>query len=344
MNLDHIGRHGRPSLMDPYPLPFAPQQLVHERGIPAFGMYRGTIPDLSWRALKAPLGKQLTRQLHHKRWQYAAISHADFFIGVAVIDTGWCGSAFAYLFDRKRGEVIAAFSDNGLPRLSTQIEDRSFGDATFRRGNACIAFRRAGQRLELTINTAALTLAAHISLPPEHAVMAAIAPANWLAHATHKSSALAISGFAECSGRHLDLKDACASLDASNGLLARETSWRWASAHSPQLGFNLQQGYMGDAENAVWLDGVPHRVGAAQFRFDAANPLAPWHISTDDGAVALTFTPEGLRRDDKNLLIASSRYVQPIGTFSGQLIHPHTAEHYPVTALPGVTEDHHSRW
>lgn len=330
--------------MDPYPLPYAPPCLVHERGIPAFGMYRGMVRQLSWRALKTPLLKQLTRQLHHKRWQYAAISHFDFFIGVAVVDTGWCGSAFAYLFDRRRKTVTAAFSANGLPMLSTRIEDRCFGDATFRHGSDCIAFRQADQRLELTVNTAQLRLAAHIALPRPDSVMAAIAPGNWLAHATHKSTALSVSGFADCDSGHLDLAQSCASLDASNGLLARETDWRWASAHDHQLGFNLQHGYMGDAENAVWLDGVPHRVGAARFRFDPAQPLAPWEIDTEDGLVALTFTPEGLRRDNKNLLIAASRYIQPVGTFSGRIIHPQTGMAYPVAALTGVTEDHYSRW
>ncbi|MFC3532139.1 DUF2804 domain-containing protein [Vogesella facilis] len=330
--------------MEPSLLPAAPPRLVHERGIPAFGMYRGIVPELSWQALPLPLGRRLTRRLHHKRWQYAAFAHADFFIGVAVVDVGWAGSAFAYLFDRRRGRLLAAFDATGLPLLSTRLEDRAFGDATFRRGSECIAFRHADSRLELTINTRELKLAAHIALPAADSVLAAIAPANWQAHATHKSGALSCSGFAEAGGERFVL-DAChASLDASNGLLARDTDWRWASAHAGPLGFNLQAGYMGDAENAIWLDGVPWRVGAVQFEFDAANPLAPWHIHSDDGAVELLFTPEGARSGDKNLLLAASRYIQPVGRFDGRLIHPHSGVAYPVQALAGVTEDHHSRW
>ncbi|SCK11884.1 DUF2804 domain-containing protein [Vogesella sp. LIG4] len=330
--------------MAPAPLPAAPSQLVHERGLPAFGMYRGIVPALSWHALAMPPLRRLTRRLHHKRWQYAAFAHADFFIGVAVVDVGWAGSAFAYLFDRRQGRLLADFDATGAPLLHTRLENRTFGDATFRRGSDCIAFRHAGSRLELTINTTPLRLAAHITLPAADSVLAAIAPANWQAHATHKSGALACSGFAECNGERLALDGCQVSLDASNGLLARDTSWRWASAHAGPLGFNLQAGYMGDAENAIWLEGVPWRVGAAQFEFDAANPLAPWRIHTDDGAVALTFTPEGARSGDKNLLIASSRYIQPVGRFDGWLRHPHSGVLYPVEALAGVTEDHHSRW
>ncbi|WP_174875032.1 DUF2804 domain-containing protein [Vogesella oryzae] len=327
--------------MAPSLLPAAPPRLVHERGIPAFGMYRGIVPELSWRALP---GRRLLRKLHHKRWQYAAFAHADFLIGVAVVDVGWAGSAFAYLFDRRRGLLAANFDATGLPLLSTRVENRAFGDATFRRGSDCIAFRHAGNRLELTVNTDELKLAAHIAQPAADTVLAAIAPANWLAHATHKSGALHCSGFAECGGERFNLADCHASLDASNGLLARDTRWHWASAHAGQLGFNLQAGYMGDAENAIWLDGVPWRVGAAEFEFDAANPLAPWQIRSSDGAVELCFTPEGARSGDKNLLLAASRYIQPVGRFDGRLIHPLTGVAYPVNALAGVTEDHHSRW
>lgn len=336
--------HSVPVAMEPTLLPAAPPRLVHERGVPAFGMYRGIVPQLCWRSLPLPLLSRLTRKLHHKRWQYAAFAHDDFLIGVAVVDVGWAGSAFAYLFDRRQQCLLAEVDFTGAPLLHCRVDNQAFGDATFRRGSDCIAFRHAGTRLELTINTRPLQLAAHITLPAANSVLAAIAPANWQAHATHKSGALTCSGYAECNGRRLPL-DAChTSLDASNGLLARDTSWRWASAHAGPLGFNLQAGYMGDAENAVWLEGVPWRVGAAQFEFDAAKPLAPWHIHTDDGCVALTFTPEGARHGDKNLLLASSRYVQPVGRFDGHLVHPSNGVVYPVQALAGVTEDHHSRW
>ncbi len=325
-------------------LPPAPARLVHERGIPAFGTYQGIVKQLGWQALRMPPLRQLLRPLHHKRWQYAALAHEHYFIGVAVVDVGWISSAFAYLFDRRQRTLLASFSADGLPLLATRMENRAFGDATFQRGKQRIAFRRADNRLELTINTDALKLAAHIALPDPAQTLAVIAPANWQAHATHKSSALAVSGFAECASQRFSLDGAVASLDASNGLLARETSWRWASAHSPTLGFNLQAGYMGDAENAIWLDGELLAVGPAHFCYDAANPLAPWRIHTEDGTVDLQFYPEGARGENKDLFIAASRYIQPIGTFEGTLIHPDSGRAYPVSQLVGVTEDHYAKW
>ncbi|MCP9759954.1 DUF2804 domain-containing protein [Aquitalea sp. S1-19] len=330
--------------MDPSPLLPAPSRLVHERGIPAFGMYQGTVGMLSWQPLTLAPWHRLTRKLHHKRWQYAAFAHDNYFIGVAVVDLGWCSTAFAYLFDRQKREVTASFSADGLPGLSAKIEDRAFGHARFCAGGGKLVFTREAGRMLLEVRTPALRIAAHITLAPEVPTLCAIAPANHLAHSTHKTGGLSVSGYADTNGSRYSLDGAIASLDASNGLLARHTAWRWASAHNHELGFNLQDGYMGDAENAIWLHGKLLRVGKVRFDYSPADPMAPWHIHSDDGLVDLRFTPEGIRSENKNLLIAASRYVQPIGTFSGVLLDPASGARHIVSALTGVTEDHASRW
>ncbi len=105
---------------------------------------------------------------------------------------------------------------------------------------------------------------------------------------------------------------------------------------------NLSDGFMGISENVVWADGELYPVGAARFEFDADDPERPWQVKTTDGAVDLTFTPEGFRRQDKNLGLALSRYVQPFGVFRGTLRLGGVARQ--VTDLPGVTEDHVARW
>ncbi|NOZ15501.1 MAG: DUF2804 domain-containing protein [Betaproteobacteria bacterium] len=325
-------------------LPAAPSHLVLEHGLPAFGMYEGIVEQLDWQPLQTTLYQRLTRKLHHKRWQYAAIAHPDYFIGAAIVDVGWTGTAFAYLFDRQRREVVGATSANGLPGLSAKVEDRAFGHASFTAGRCRMAFQRKGDRLTLTIQSPKLRLAADIELAGMPPVLASIAPANWLAHSTHKSGGLQVSGTADCPDKRYGLDGAVASLDYSNGLLARETHWRWASAHSRDMGFNLQQGYIADAENAVWLHGKLIRVGAVEFDFDAKQPLQPWHVRSANRLVDLTFTPEGARSENKNLLIAASRYIQPIGHFDGEIVDPDTGIRHAVQGLPGVTEDHTSRW
>ncbi len=144
-------------------------------------------------------------------------------------------------------------------------------------------------------------------------------------------------------GARYELDGHTGALDHTSGLLARETRWHWASAAGPRLGFNFVEGFNGPVENVVWLDGRIHPVGPVAFEFDRARTNLPWRIRSPDGAVDLTFTPEAERRQNKNLVLAVSRYVQPIGTFRGTLRLPGTAE-VKVDDLAGVTEDHLARW
>ncbi|WP_434632218.1 DUF2804 domain-containing protein [Chromobacterium sp. CV08] len=325
-------------------LPPAPLRLTTAAGAAAFGAYQGIVPEADWRALALTPLQRLTRRLHHKRWQYVAIAAADFLIGAAAVDVGWNGTAFAYLFDRRAGRVAAAASANGMPGFGVSVAEQAFGDARFRFGGVDLRFARGGDALRLTLTSRELQLDATMDLAAMPPVLAAIAPANYLAHSTHKSGGLPVRGEARCAAGRFDLAGAVASLDHSNGLLARETRWLWASAHGRGLGFNLQQGYMGDAENAVWLDGRLFAVGPVVFDYDAGAPLKPWRIRSADGLVDLVFTPEGARREDKNLIVAASRYVQPIGRFDGALTDPADGARHRVEALAGVAEDHLSRW
>lgn len=94
----------------------------------------------------------------------------------------------------------------------------------------------------------------------------------------------------------------------------------------------------------LWLDGQPIALAAAHFQFDAAQPMSPWRVHTDDALLDLVFTPEGARAEDRNLGVAASHYVQPIGSFSGRVRASAMSPWRQVEGLVGVTEDHRSRW
>jgi hypothetical protein len=292
--------------------------------------------------------------LHHKRWIYLGLGDERLFIGLAVVDLGWTATAFAYLFDRLEGRLRVDWSQDGLPGLQAQVPDAPFaaGSVTRFRGlRARITLsRNAGQTVHIQLETPQLELDAQLDLTNMAPPLLAVGPIadGGVAHATQKTSALPLRGqvrLRDAAGHEdLSLDHAWGALDASNGLLARHTAWRWASAHGPELGFNLQQGYFAEQENALWLDGELIPLGAALFSADAARPLQPWRVSTDDDLLDLQFKPEGLRQDARNLGFAASHYVQPIGHFSGWVRATPDAPKRTVNRLLGVTEDHRSMW
>lgn len=335
----------------------APNVVVRD-GKPLQGRYAGRIDRIDWAALKGPHARSwLWRTLHHKRWQYVGLGNEEVFVGVAIVDLGWMCTAFAYAFDRIRHQVVANWRQDGLRGLQGGVADAPvhgakawfkgpFARLRLAHGTAAEDGEAAGgDNLELSVRTRAMKVQVDIALDRAAPFLLGMGPvAGGVAHATQKSSALPVSGWLNVRGRRFDLSDAVACLDSSNGLLARDTEWRWASAHRADVGFNVQQGYFGGNENALWLDGRLIPLAAARFDFDPLQPMAPWKVRTEDGLLDLVFTPEGARREDRDVWIASSRYVQPVGTFSGWVKASPDASRREVRDLLGVTEDHRSRW
>lgn len=328
----------------------APAGVLLADGSPAFGGYAGNIGAVEWNGLSGAFKRSsLWQRLHHKRWQYVGIAGAECFIGLAIVDAGWAASAFAYLFDREQRRVLVDFSAMGIPGVSVKVNQHG-GAGAFARfkgpgGEIMLARPPGSTAFALKLDIRGLRIDAELDAAPAAPTLSAVIPIqNGVANCTQKSACLRVSGLAECLDKRFDLHGYSASLDYTNGLLARHTAWRWASAHCPQLGFNLQSGFNGAHENILWLNGRMVPLGAAQFDFDPKRPMQPWHVATDDGLLDLTFEPHGARRENKNLLIAASDYIQPIGVFSGQVRASRHDAPTIVTNLLGVTEDHRARW
>ena len=327
-----------------------PHSVLDAQGQVNFGKFSGAIADIDWSGLAAPYQRStLWRAVHHKQWQYVALATVDLFCGIAIVDVGWTNTAFAYVFDRKEKKLIASFSQDGLPGLTARIQSRpALGAASyFHFLQNRIDFNGASTTAPSQLDLACGDFSIHAQMHAQQAAPALTAIGTVVGgtvHATVKSAGMPMTGEVQVAGRRYSLDGGVASTDHSNGFLARETDWRWASAHGLDVGFNLQSGYFGNNENALWLDGKLISLSSARFDFDPANPLASWHITTDDGLLNVIFQPEGYRREDKNLLIAASRYLQPIGTFSGWVKEHQNAEPRQITHLVGVTEDHFSRW
>src|SRR4051812_31472945 len=130
---------------------------------------------------------------------------------------------------------------------------------------------------------------------------------------TRKRAGVGAHGTVELHGarREVALR---AVVDESAGYHARHTAWRWAAGvgtaeSGAAVAWNLVDGvHDGEpSERAVWIDGVPHPVGPAEFAAD---------LSRVGG---LAFSAEAVRARRENLIVVASDYEAPFGTFSGIL-------------------------
>ncbi|XYJ12233.1 DUF2804 domain-containing protein [Telluria sp. B2] len=326
-------------------LPSAPRQVVDAGGRPLFGRYRGLTGAPAWADLAPPHARgALWRRLHHKRWHFVSLVTDELFVGLTVIDIGWSNSCFAYAFDRARGEIVEAFSPVGLPGMTAFVGATVGEGAWFAMPGRRIAIEPdgdGGHRLRLRAGR--FRIEADYGGAGAGPCLLAVGPVKdgGAVHTTQKSPGLALAGWAEAGGRRYRLDGGMASFDYSNGLLGRRTGWRWISAQTRALGINLQSGYFGDAENALWIDGELVPLGPVRIALDAAGA---WDMDTGDGLLALRFRPEGTRRDDKNLLLAGSRLTQHVGRFDGWVKAAPGAPARAISGLTGLAEDYSARW
>jgi hypothetical protein len=132
-------------------------------------------------------------------------------------------------------------------------------------------------------------------------------------------------------GREVELRGV---VDESAGYHARRTSWWWSCgvgvlASGPAVAWNLVDG-VHDApvgsERTVWVDGVPREVGPVAF--DGLR-----------GVGGLRFSAVATRARRERMLLVSSDYEAPFGTFTGVV--PEVGE---LSSGWGVMERHDARW
>lgn len=329
----------------------APPRLVGDDGVPAFGSFLGAIADASFGRLGGAYQRTfLERKLVEKRWQYLHVATPGMMLSAAIVDTGYLASGFCAVFDRGARRLLID-ENEVLPPLCVSIGDepgaglsaRLVGPGVNARiehsaGRVLFSARwgRASVELSLDARKAPPALSAVARLPE---------PGRF--DFTQKRVGLPAEGEVRAGNATFLVQGELAGLDYTHGYLSRETAWRWAFASGRAggraVGLNLSEGFLGAAENAVWVDGAPCPAGPVRFVFDAAAPLSPWRIASDDGGVELTFQPEGLRAQAIDLKLVMSRYAQPFGAFSGHVTSA-AGERVAIDALPGVTEDHAARW
>lgn len=346
-------------------LPAAPSQVADAEGYPRFGTYAGSLRTADLSALRGPYQLPLpARLLKQKKWVYALIATPRVVVLCAVIDLRYTRSAFCTVVDLVARRALFDQSFLNLPGPQVSIADHP--------GEGCAArFRTLGARLELrrpagqadfelevgvsrarTLPVPGLSLRARLT-PTGAPPITVIAPVaeDGVVNVTQKTVNLAVSGELEVSGRHFPLDTGLAGMDFTHGYLARRTAWRWAFgcgrlADGRRLSFNLVEGFNEASEktneNALWLGERLLPLGRARFTFNKADPLDPWTVTTADGVLSLSFKPIHAHRELRDYKLVRSRFVQPVGLFSGEAVVE--GEKVAFAAVPGVTEDQDVLW
>jgi hypothetical protein len=353
----------------------SPPEVPGPDGVPPFGAYAGELGPVDLDLLAPPHALPAwARRLRRKRWHYALYTTPEVIAVMAIAEMGYAANAFFTAVDLRDKQPLIDATFLGLPAPLTNVSDAMARglSARFRVPGARFRFARAldSDRYRHSVEISALRRprAGRVKLEGEALVTGAPPPLVLVApvpgggtggvlgregvNVTLKSVGLLASGRIEIGRRRYSLDGGVVGLDTTHGFLARHTRWRWAMGcgrleDGTPLGFNLVAGFNEVAEgtageNVLFLGASLEPVGSAVFRFNAADPLDLWRIETSDGAVQLTFRPLHAHRDVRNLGLLRSRFLQPLGFFSGRL--QFRSRNLVLDELPGVTEDQDMLW
>jgi hypothetical protein len=253
-----------------------------------------------------------------KRWRYVAVFGDALMACAARVHVGPATQSFWALYLREPGEL--------RERTHTL------------RGRGRVALPAGGLRVADTGVLMALELR-------EAAPVAARCRNDGGEVWTRKQAGVQASGTLTLDGGAARTVSALAVIDDTAGYHPRHTEWWWsagvgrAPAGNP-LAWNLVSGINdppSGSERAVWVGSEAYECGPVAFSAD---------LSRIDGAggAQLRFSAVAQRSHKDNLLLVSSEYRAPFGTFSGTL--PGAAGGAPLELAHGlgVVEHHRARW
>lgn len=343
-----------------------PSRMVEDGKVTQWGLFQAPFRDIDLEGLEIrvkgmPVPRFL-RRFRLKEWQHVAIAGRDVMMGVALVDAHYMGNSFCWVADRVTGTFVEhsreapstcvrtarTLWNDGCRFKSGRYEARIDNQLEQGRHRVHVEIAAAGARPGIE---AEYELSEDLATFQPLECVLPVAPGRPLY--THKA-ACPVSGWIRVGEKRYDLDPArdAALLDVQKTYYPYKTFWKWATfagraADGRLVALNLCQNLITDDEafneNVLWVAGRMSPLGAARFEMDPADTLRPWRITTTDGRVDLTFTPQGRRVGRINTGVLLSDYQQPYGTFAGIMVLD-DGTRFEVQGFPGVVEDHKARF
>jgi hypothetical protein len=321
------------------PLPDLPARLDD----PATGLLHGCFAG-RFQADPLALGPRAGRA---RRWRYAAAGGDAASVGAAIVHLGAVGVTFAWA---QVGPHTYTWERRALLTRGIAVDRGLDGTASARLTGARLQLDAdGGLRLDVPIREGRRLTAAIRTVTDVTPAVAVIGTPEGGWNATQKAAGYPVEGWVRLDrDERVDLgAGASGWRDATSGRQDRRTEWRWAcgggvAVDGRRVGLTTSTGWQPQAwEDVIWWEGTPHRLEVTRLApQDEWEPTGDWVVGGPGWE--LWFEPVGVRAKDERIGPLISRYVQPIGAFTGTLLDPSGA---PVEVrLHGVTEDHLAVW
>lgn len=333
-----------------------PVNLYNEDGSVNYGWSRKPVYNLNFEKARFMKLKALQR-FRTKKWDYYYIFTDEYFFSITLADLGYAGMAFAYIYDYADNNIIESTIMVPFASGFVMAPDSNNGRTSLENKSIRVVFDVDENARHIVLNYPGFNggegLEVDVLLQDkglESICVATPIEGNKMNY-TRKICCMGAKGHIRRGNniKELNPERDLGGLDWSRGFLATTTFWNWCCSSAYQdghkIGLNLCFGLNDtrDTENAFFIDNRCYKVDAVKFDYDEKNRMNEWHITSSDGRVDLTFTPEKERIAKTDVKIVKSEVHQMFGRYSGHLVMDNSLT-FKVDNIRGAIEDHHATW
>ncbi len=307
-----------------------------------FGVYKGLPTNTNTLYWDNPKGFLSPRRWKRKAWFFVGAYSPNIIVGFAIVDAGYIGKAFCYVYFPKTGQFLDEGKDK--PFAFANDFEANF-DSPWQLGNYEI--KTIGKQLIFTYKGSKFNL--QLDCQQSHDGLSFICPSkgsNRPFHFTYKNLLLPTAIVLEQKGKKQFFDNIFAAIDYSKGYPPKRTYWNWASfvgqtKKGLAVGINLVHLFNDDMENIVLFDKQYFLLGAVEFIYQTVPRLSEWKVRSLDGSLELVLQPKGLREENINIKILQSKFVQFFGKITGKI---KIKEQWHSLEGFGVMEEHKAVW
>lgn len=315
---------------------------ISKNKVQKYGVYNNVVPDTSTNAWDGAKGWRSPRRWQRKSWIFVGAYSPDIVVGFAIVDAGFIGKAFCYIYFPKTGRLI----EDGLDRpfafpanFEAGLEDHwSLGAYQIFTQNGQMHFEFKGKKFQICLQCEQTPHGLSFLCPSEGAKRPF--------HYTYKNLLLPTTIQFTEKGQLQQFENLYSCIDYSKGYPPKHTQWNWTSflgsmEDGSPVGINVVDQFNQNMENAVWIGTERILIGPVRYQYDQPLEKSRWKVEAIDGNLELWMAPQGSRKENINVKVLKSKFTQVFGPIEGRILHQNQ---WKKLKGYGVMEEHEAIW
>ena len=327
-----------------------------ENQFPKYGIFKEEIENINYKdyLLLSPLGSKLNlikKYFAYNQFQYLGGVSEDLIFGVAIADLKLISNAFYYVYLPKQKKILSNSIKSPFSIGTEFTNQPEKGEVKFNFLGTKVKMIQETNLKKLELKNKNINMQIQfIEKGIDIIRICTKAGANGWVYVRKNAGTKVIGKIeSEFGSFNLDQLNLFGHNDFSMGYMRKETFWNWTcftgQIHKKDvIGVNLSAGVNETefSENSIWLNGKLFPLPQVSFTYNKLNLMEKWVIKSLDETLYLEFIPEGIFKENVNVIVLASNFNQLYGRYTGKIKLKN--KNILIENLYGYAEDHYAKW